>query len=68
MGSYKYFKHVSTCFFFRCCSQAYITLIATLLYTVEAGLKIIAFGLILHPKAYLRSVVHILDVFIILFG
>lgn len=62
MGSYKYF------ILSHCCSQAYITLVATLLYTVEAGLKIIAFGLILHPKAYLRRVFHILDVLIILFG
>ena len=55
------------CFLFHH-PQAYITLISTLLYIVEAGLRIIAFGLILQPKAYLRNGAHVLDVLIILCG
>jgi voltage-dependent calcium channel L type alpha-1C len=47
---------------------AYVSVLFLLAYVVEAGLRIIAYGLIFHPKAYLRSADNILDLFPILFG
>lgn len=44
------------------------SIVFILAYMVEAGLMIIAYGLILHPKSYLRTVTHVLDVFVIVFG
>lgn len=48
--------------------QRYVTVVVTLLYLLEAGLNIVAFGLIQTSKAYLKSRAHVLDVFVIAFG
>ena len=42
--------------------------IFTILYTIEAILKIIALGFILHKHAYLRSLWNILDFIIVVTG
>jgi hypothetical protein len=38
------------------------------IFTSECVLKIIAYGLVLHPGAYLRSVWNALDFFIVIVG
>ena len=48
--------------------QAYVSILFLLAYVVESGMRIVAYGLIFHPKAYLRSSINILDLFPILFG
>jgi hypothetical protein len=47
---------------------AYVSILFLLAYVVESGMRIVAYGLIFHPKAYLRSSINILDLFPILFG
>jgi hypothetical protein len=47
---------------------AYVSTVFLIAYMVESGMRIIAYGLIFHPKAYLRSADNILDLFTILFG
>jgi len=39
-----------------------------IIFTVEAIIKIIAYGFVLHPGAYLRSIWNILDFIIVIAG
>ena len=49
-------------------SQVYATVPFVFIYMVEAVIRVIANGLILHSKAYLRRPYHLLDVLVILVG
>ena len=40
----------------------------TVIYTLEASLKIVAFGFVIHRKAYLRDSWNILDFAIVVVG
>ena len=70
-----YFCHISFCLYLPFphppsspLPQAYVSILFLLAYVVESGMRIVAYGLIFHPKAYLRSSINILDLFPILFG
>ena len=45
-----------------------MSVIFLLYYIVELAMRVIAYGLIFHPKAYLRNMANILDLCVILFG
>ena len=45
-----------------------MTVLVTVLYVVEAGLNIVAYGLIQTSKGYLKNAAHVLDIFVIVFG
>ena len=48
--------------------QAYVSVVFLVAYIVESAMRTIAYGLIFHPKAYLRSAYNLLDLLTILFG
>jgi hypothetical protein len=45
---------------------SYATIVFCIIYTIEACLKIISMGLVMHPRSYLRSSINVFDAVIII--
>ena len=45
-----------------------LNIIFGLIFLIEAAMKVIAFGFILHPESYMRSPLNILDFSLVLIG
>ena len=50
------------------CLQEHIEYVFLVIFTVESGMKIVAYGFLLHPGAYLRNGWNILDFVIVVIG
>lgn len=61
------FWSVSICVVFVC-PQERVEYLFLIIFTVEAFLKVIAYGLLFHPNAYLRNGWNLLDFIIVVVG
>jgi len=51
-----------------CVSQELIEYVFLVIFTLEAIMKVVAYGFVLHPGAYLRNGWNMLDFFIVTVG
>lgn len=50
------------------CSQEQVEYVFLVIFTIETFTKILAYGLVMHPSAYIRSGWNLLDFIIVIVG